>query len=171
MIWETCPGCGLRLASDDGARAAIDPRRNASAGCWMVRGEVTARELGDLPRLGRYHQLTVDAYSAQHAGPGTSALGTAFALIGLHLALDHGLDGLAIRDAHQRLAAAKVPWPRFGPPAARWPLTVEDVARAPTSEEHAELVQRWAASVWAGWHDSQATIEQLVTERLPELGR
>ena len=51
---------------------------------------VVGHELGRLSQLGGLHQLTVDAYGAQHAGPRVPAIGVAFGLIGLHLALDQG---------------------------------------------------------------------------------
>ena len=45
------------------------------------------------------------------------AINTAFALIGLHLALDEGRSGIDVRDTHQRLAApaADVARLRAGP--------------------------------------------------------
>jgi hypothetical protein len=166
--WAACPGCGVALP---GASVSSDTRRNASDACWQMYGEVTGRELQDLVALGRYHQLTVDTYGAQHAGAATPAIGTAFSLIGLHLALDEGLDGPDVREIHRRLAADRVAWPRFDPPTTSWAVTVYDVALAGSSEEHAALVARWAASVWEGWRGAHRPVARLIAERLPEAVR
>src|SRR6266542_3189043 len=64
---------------------------------------------GDSQRrvLRDYHQLAVDAYAAQHAsrdaGGDIPPIGVAYALVGLHLALDRGVPGLRVRAAHQRM--------------------------------------------------------------------
>jgi hypothetical protein len=108
-------------------------------------------EAEHLPQLGRFHQLTVDAYGAQHAGTPTPPISTAFSLIGLHLALEDGWTGDAVRAAHQFLAGRHTSWPAFHRPNDLGPLTVTHVRTAPTPEAHAERVQAWAASVWEAW--------------------
>lgn len=133
---------------------------NASPACWDLCTEVMGHEAQHLPELGRLHQLTVDTYAAQHAGAPTPLISTAFALIGLHLALDHGWAGTAIRATHQALARRHREWPRFQAPERRGQLTIADVAASTTPAEHAERVQAWAASVWLAWlpqHDAVRT--------------
>ena len=61
---ETCPGCGAAFPASDGP---THDYIGASAGCWAVYGDVLAREYSD-HRFFRVHQLSVDAYSAQHPG-------------------------------------------------------------------------------------------------------
>jgi uncharacterized protein DUF5946 len=161
--WSDCPGCGLRMP-DTGGR--LDRRRNVSPACWHLYGEVTGYELTHLPTLGRFHQLTVDAYGAQHPGSGARPIGVAFGLIGLHLALERGLTGLEVQGAHRQLAARFGDWPTFERPERQAPLTVLDVAMAGSPEEHGEIVQRWAAAVWASWHASHAQVLRLIDERL-----
>ena len=86
----TCPGCGVQ---QPGSGWDWDPSVNYSPECWQLYGEVTGFELGHLELL-RLHQMTVDAYGAQHVpgdGRGTRA---AYSLVGLHLALERGLTGV-----------------------------------------------------------------------------
>jgi hypothetical protein len=144
---STCPGCGLELPGE----APADPCRHASAECWALYGEVSGAQMTRPARLGAVRQLTVDAYAAQHVGPETPPIGPAFALIGLHLALDEGWAGWQVRDEHQRLARRRREWPRLTPPADLGPLTVFDVAMADSDDEHVALVRRWAETVWKAW--------------------
>lgn len=142
-------------------------RAGASAACWQVYGEVAGYEAAHLAQLGRFHQLMVDAYAAQHPTADGPTIGLAFALIGLRLALDEGWRGDQVRDAHQYLAGRFKDWPSFQRPPGRAALTVFDVALAGSPDAHAELIRRWAAEVWAIWESqSEATIE-LLDERLP----
>jgi len=162
--WSVCPGCGLELPGTEAA-GSVDPRRNASAACWQLYGEVTGYELQHVIRLGRYHQLTVDAYAAQHAGDAGPAIGVAFALIGLHLALEEGLSGNEVRDAHQALAGRFRDWPRFAAPSALPTMTVFDVASAGSPDEHAERVLYWARSEWERWQPAHDAVARLIAER------
>jgi len=138
----------------------------ASEACHALYGEVAGYESQHIAELGRWHQLLVDTYAAQHAGKATPAMGTAFALIGLELALEEGRDGLEIRDAHQRLAAAFETWPRFEVPPSRGARTVFDLALAGSTGEHVERLLAWASDVWGAWSASHAAVRDLIRERL-----
>jgi Family of unknown function (DUF5946) len=159
----TCPGCGVMMP---GSTEPWDPRSLASEACHQLYGEVVGYESQNIVELGRWHQLLVDTYAAQHVGPRRPAIGTAFALIGLHLALEVGWDGLAVRDAHQRLANRFRNWPPFAQPAHRGIVTVHDLARAGLPTEHVAQLRAWAEDVWAAWADEHAAIVALVRERL-----
>ena len=161
--WSVCPGCGLTLPG----RANLHGRSNASEACWQLYGEVAAHEAAHLVVLGRHHQLMVDAYAAQHAGGSAARIGVAFALIGLRLSLDEGWSGDEVRDAHQYLGANFKAWPEFGPPAERTWMTVYDVALATSPDDHARLVRRWAAEVWAAWEQVRENVVALLGARLP----
>lgn len=158
-----CPGCSVELP---GSSEPWDPRSMASEACHQLYGEVAGYESRHLPELGQWHQLLVDTYAAQHAGERTPAIGTAFALIGLNLALEDGWDGLRVRDAHQRLANRYRDWPRFALPADRGTATVLDLALASSPAEHVGRLRAWAASVWAAWHGVHPEVAALVHERL-----
>jgi hypothetical protein len=156
---STCPGCGVVLP---GSGEPWDPRSLASEACHGLYGEVAGYESQHVVELGRWHQLLVDAYAAQHAGERTPAIGTAFALIGLKLALEDGWDGLRVREVHQRLAAASKTWPRFASPIDRGALTIFDLAMAQSPAEHIDRLHTWAAAVWASWEGSHAEVRALL---------
>ncbi len=159
-----CPGCGIVLP---GSSEPWNRRSTASLACHELYGEVLAYEYQHLAELGRWHQLLVDTYAAQHAGDQTAAITTAFALIGLDLALDHGWTGIEVRDAHQLLAGRYRDWPRFRAPRARAEKTVQDLALAATPREYVEVLDRWARAVWRSWRDMQPHVVELARERLP----
>jgi hypothetical protein len=158
-----CPGCGVELP---GSAEPWDPRSLASEACHELYGEVAGFESQHIVELGRWHQLLVDTYAAQHAGERTPPIGTAFALIGLHLALEEGWDGLAVRDVHQDLARRYRAWPAFTAPDQRGDLTVLDLALVSRPEEHVERLRAWATDVWQAWVDSHAAVEVLIADRL-----
>jgi hypothetical protein len=158
-MMSTCPGCGVVLP---GSGTPWDPRSLASEACHALYGEVAGYESQHLLELGHWHQLLVDAYAAQHAGPLTPRIGTAFALIGLQLTLEDGWNGIQVRDAHQRLAATSWDWPAFTLTATRGDRTIVDVAMAGGPAEHVERLRAWAASVWAAWAGSHDAVRALL---------
>jgi hypothetical protein len=110
----TCPGCGLQLPASG---LPWNPGRNASSECWQLYGEVQGFALPHLELVRDFHQLTVDAYAAQHAprevGGDVPPISVAYALVGLHLALDRGVSGPEVRAAHQRMGKPDPSWPRL----------------------------------------------------------
>jgi hypothetical protein len=167
----TCPGCGLRLPAGG---VAPDPRRNASPECRQVYGEVQGIALNHLELARDLRQLTVDAYAAQHAprevGGDLPAISVAYAVVGLHLALDRGLSGLEVRAAHQRMGRPDPSWPRLPAPARTGAMTVFDVAAAGAMvgsvAGHAEAVRAWTAAVWQAWAAEHATVAALADRLL-----
>ena len=159
---SVCPGCELALPRSD---LVALRRTGASAECWQVHGEVVGFELDHLSLLGRFHQLTVDAYGAQHSGEEAPKIGVYYSLVGLHLAIDRGLDGPAVRGLHQRMGKPQPSWPVFARPADLGPVRVLEVAeagsRAGSVPGHAEAVQRWASSVWRAWSNQHAAVTAL----------
>lgn len=143
-----CPGCGVVLEATDWPMAR---RVNASPACWDRYTQVLSFELEHLTRLGRYHQLIVDAYGAQHAGAPSPPISAAFGLIGLYLSLEHDWSGTAVRAAHQFLAQRYSTWPSFRGRADDLVITVDDVAGATTADVHASRVQAWGRAVWNSW--------------------
>src|SRR5512140_3603513 len=125
-----CPGCGLRPPS--WWRGAVEPDRplRASPACWGLHAEVVGFELQHLVLLGRLHQLTVDAYGAQHAGPPTGQRYVAYSVAGLALALEQGWSGVQVRDLHARMGPPQPSWPRLSPPPTPADVTVADVVAA-----------------------------------------
>jgi hypothetical protein len=163
---STCPGCHLELPA-----TGRGPGRwgAASAECELLYGELIGFEMSHLAQLGRFHQLSVDAYGAQHPTNEGSGIRLAYSLVGLHLALDTGAGGLEVRTFHQRMGKPQATWPSFVAPAIRGRLTVLDVAeagaRAGSVVGHADVVQQWAKSVWAAWSVEHDRVKAL-TESL-----
>ena len=160
-----CPGCGVSLP---GSSTTTGARINASAACRQLYGEATSFEFSHLAILGRHHQLLVDTYGAQHAGPNVPRIGPAFALIGLWLALEEGASGLAVRTAHQYLAQQYEDWPTFERPVRTAHLTVFDLALAASPSEFDRILLAWAREVWAEWATVHTEIAALVRGRLPD---
>ena len=146
-----CPRCGAVLRDGD------------AAGCLGLYHELSARTLTDRdPSFP--HQLAVDAYAAQHVGPDTKPITTAFALIGLYLVCERGFTGRQAQRAHMFLGQHRQLWPRFEAPADRGGVTVADVLAAGESGRDAAL-RRWAESAWAAWRDQHAHVADLIRDR------
>jgi uncharacterized protein DUF5946 len=159
---SVCPGCGVRLPATG---LPVDLRRNSSEECWQLCGEVTGFELNHVVELGRHHQLTVDAYGAQHADRDGSGIRVAYSLVGLFLALERGMHGVDVRQVHQRMGKPGPSWPRFPRPDDIGRLTVLDVAmagaRASSAPGHARAVTEWATSVWQAWSAQHQAVAAL----------
>ncbi len=167
----TCSGCGLELPASG---STTDPRRNASPECWQLYGEVQGFELNHRELVRDYHQLAVDTYAAQHAlrvvDGDVPPIGVAYALVGLHLALDRGVPGVGVRAAHQRMGKPDASWPRLPAPERTGAVTVFDVAAAGAMVDsvvgHAGAVRAWAAAVWQAWGSQHATVAALADRLL-----
>ena len=154
-----CPGCGVQLpALDDGVTI---PQVNASAECQRLCHELSLYTLshGDPFFI---HQVAVDAYAAQHAGPLSKPITIAFALVGLCLLLERGYTGKAVQRAHMRFANQSKRWPSFDPPAHRGSITVADVLRAVPGTERDTAIMQWATSVWMAWERAHPALRTLI---------
>jgi hypothetical protein len=155
-----------------------EPRRNASPECWQLYGEVQGFELHHVELVRDYHQLAVDAYAAQHAARDVDGdippIGVAYALVGLHLALDRGMPGVQVRAVHQRMGKPDSSWPRLPAPERTGAVTVLDVAAAGAMVDsvtgHAEAVRAWAAAVWQAWAPQHAAVVALADRLLRRRG-
>lgn len=141
-----CPGCGLAMPRR--VNACYDGDYNTSPECWEVFTEVLGKEFSNALLFGRVHQLTVDAYAAQHAGGHHRDKSVVIHLSGLHLVLERGLRPTVVPPLFQQLATVVRVWPHLPPPAERSAMTVFEVALAESVEDHARLVRGWAQSVW-----------------------
>ncbi|MFL6752907.1 MAG: DUF5946 family protein, partial [Sphingomicrobium sp.] len=74
------------------------------------------------------HQHVVDAYLAGEGCAEQKPMGIWFALIGLCLHLEHGLDGRHVQRVHMELAKQRRDWPRLEGRLPVHGVTVEDVA-------------------------------------------
>ncbi|WP_194165369.1 DUF5946 family protein [Deinococcus terrestris] len=149
-----CPGCGLKLDHVDG----VAPENySASPACWATYGELTAYNM-QRADPGFLHQLAVDAYAAQHDGPSSKAIATAFGLIGLYLTFEQGFNGREVQHAHAVLAGSRHDWPRLAAPPSRGGMTVADVMAAPEGDERDDRLREWARQVWLAWSEHHAIV-------------
>jgi hypothetical protein len=154
-----CTGCGALVPDVDGPTHRYI---GASPGCWAIFGEVLAKEYSDYARYTSAHQLTVDAYAAQHPGIPSrqSTQSVAIHLISLHVLLERGLDTAQATNTMRR---ALKRWEEFvwlEPPESPGWLTILDVIGAQDLAEHQSAVRRWAESVWEAWALHHATVRR-----------
>lgn len=153
---SVCPGCGLTMPVGDDA--TYEGYYNTSPECWSVYAEVLGAEFSDVALYARVHQLTVDAYAAQHAGGPQPDKSVALHLAGLHLVLERGLRPTRIPGLFRSLADRIERWPHFERPTKIEAPTVLDVALAESSDEHTERALGWARKVWAAWSEHHAAV-------------
>jgi hypothetical protein len=154
---QTCPGCGVQLQSETDE---VDKIYTASKECRNLSHKLSYYTLS-LHDDYFIHQLAVDAYAAQHAGPSTKSISTAFALIGLHLVIKHNYTGKEVQKAHMRLAEMTKEWPRFSLPKEKAELTVKHVVDS-ADEQKNEMIQQWVRVVWEIWKREHQNVEMLV---------
>ena len=148
-----CPGCGQLFPDIEGPNARYPGA--AIPGCWAAFGEIIAKEFQDY-RYGSLHRMTVDAYMLQHPGiedPRTIQ-SVHVHLIALALFFDRGMQNDKVTHVLGRYSEKNKPdfyW--LEPPVQRGDITVLDVVKAHTPEEHLQLVQDWARSVYEAWSD------------------
>ncbi len=142
-----CPGCGLTLPDQN---LPPSDRYNASGECQRLNEELSAYhlQLGDAAFL---HQHAVDSYGAQHADAPSRSITTAYALVGLYLAIEHGYTGRQVQQAHAAMGKHKIKWPTLNRPASPGVITVQDVLQAPPGEARKAMLFAWAESVWGAW--------------------
>jgi len=154
--FDDCPACGLTAPITSGPSP---DEVNASAGCFALYGELLALEFTD-PAYRRVHQVTVDAYAAQHAG-GTSrreVQTVALCLMTLCLFIENGVDPAEGPALHKRMVARRPDFTWLAPPPQRDLLTVADVLTARDAEEHRHLVRKWGGQVWQAWTPHHSTV-------------
>jgi hypothetical protein len=156
-----CPGCGLIRPPAEGPTHAYI---GASAGCWALFTEVSAREYGD-PERWAVHPLTVDAYAVQHPGtPSRRAIqSVGVHLITLCLVLERDLPlekASRIRAAAADRLASGMTW--LEPPEPSAASTIADVAAAADAAGHRAAVRSWAQEVWVSWAPHHETVRKWI---------
>ncbi|WP_219834882.1 DUF5946 family protein [Paenibacillus sp. R14(2021)] len=142
-----CPGCGLLLANQS---IAEPPRYHASGECMELYNQLSYYTMSH-GQEAFIHQLSLDAYGAQHAGEGSRPITTAFSLIGLYLVVEHGFTGRQVQQAHMELGRKKTEWPDLTPPRAMGAITVQDVLQAEAGPVRDALIEEWVRYVWSTW--------------------
>lgn len=154
----TCPGCGVQLPLIIGP---THPYMEASPACWQAYGVVLAREYSHW-ELADIHRLSVDAYAVQHPG-GTSRQAiqsVGFHLIRLCLALERGLAPERANDAMLKVSKRKATYIHLARPPSLGSVTLLDVYRTYTLDQHRVVVRGWAQSAWQAWECHHAQVRR-----------
>ncbi len=154
-----CTGCGAPLPPSD---APGHRYVNASPACWERYGLVLAAEYSDPVLFGTCHELSVDAYIAQHPGGAHPTRSVVVHLAGLHLALDREVAPARIPAERARLVQRVWDGPDPHPPVAWGPLTVLDLVAAAGTDRHAAVVRAYATEVWHAWAHEHARVAAFV---------
>ena len=153
-----CPGCGLHRPS---LGLDPDPKGNASGECRALSHELSYYTLAHGDRT-FIHQYLVDAYGAQHVARSGSAIGAAFALAGLYLAVERGFTGRQVQKMHMQMGRTSKRWPRFDPPEDLGPMTVADVLAVEPGPSRDEKLKEWCRSVWSAWSPEHGRVREMV---------
>lgn len=151
-----CPGCGVLSPEVDGP---VHPYLGDSAGCWIVYGEVLAKEDGEY-RYPSVHRRTVDTYSVQHLGtPSRSSIqSVALHLVSLYFVLERGISSEKATAGMRRVLENRKQFVWLDPPSPIGNLTILDVRECTDFAQHEMTVKRWAKSVWQAWSPHQETV-------------
>lgn len=165
MKMQVCPDCKA-LVPDVGG--PTHEYLGASSGCWKIYGEVLAKEYSD-PAYMEVHRLTVDAYAVQHPGlPESRAIQSVnIHLLALYLVLEKQCDfSFATQLMGKIIERKKGEFIWLDPPQTPYSVTVVDVVKANSPQEHKAIVEKWAEATWQAWQSHHATIESMAKEIL-----
>lgn len=154
-----CPGCKIGLPKTD---MPTHRYLGASPSCWQVYGSVLAKEYSD-PHYMKFHRWTVDAYAAQHPGqPNPQTIQSINVhLFALHALLERKIEASEVPPLMSKLEKFKDQFTWFEPPQSFGDLTVLDLTRASSPEEHGQISRKWAESVWNSWNHAHGRVATL----------
>lgn len=152
-----CPGCDVEV---DQLKDKPDDQYNAVLGCRELVYELSyyTISLGDPYFI---HQLVVDTYAAQHAGPHVKAISTAFALVGLYLVNEKNYTGRDVQLMHGALANKSKTWPVFSTPQSKHWMTIKDVLTLPDIAKE-DAIKQWSSTVWDIWKPEENRIKEII---------
>ncbi len=108
------------------------------------------------------HQLTVDAYAAQHPGtPSAQSIQSVTVhLVGLYIVFELGRTPTEARKTIQRAVQHKKDFVWLDPPPSLGEMTILDIHGARDHAEHNSRVRKWAMSVWKAWEPHHPKIRR-----------
>jgi len=118
------------------------------------------------PRPPFIHQIAIDTFTLQRADAATRPMSLVFALIGLYLHVEKGFTGLAVQQAHTRMARVGKSWPRLPVPNSHGALRVADVLAAPEGAQRDDRIEEWCRAEWAAWRENRAAIAEIALREL-----
>jgi hypothetical protein len=155
----TCPGCGIKLPSDN---LEFDKDFNASIPCRKLCYELSYYTLG-LQEKEFIHQLVVDTYAAQHYRENMKPITITFALVGLYLVNEKNFTGKQVQNVHISLAQKNLSkeWPNFLSRSTHTVITVKDIVES-SDDVKKDMIKKWCNQVWKNWNSESALISQLL---------
>lgn len=160
-----CPGCKIILPYQDGLehllQAGIGRYGVASPECLSLLEQVTVKDY----ECGGH--ASIDAYAVQHPPHAeiqqklginsrliaASKQSVAIHLLGLYLRIEKNMNRDAAGRAMQKVLASgyKLENEELDPPVNLGTITVVDVAKATTCEDHLKLSEEWSKSACKAW--------------------
>jgi hypothetical protein len=110
------------------------------------------------------HQYVVDAFAAQHANEHSKPIQITFALVGLYLAVEHGMSGRQVQRVHMQLGRRKHVWPTFVLPTQRGAMTAADVILAAEGDERDAAIRTWCRDVWSAFSSERTKVDTLLRQ-------
>ncbi len=162
-----CFSCNAEIPCIEGE---VHKYMDSSPGCWKLFGQILEKEYSD-PDYMENHRITVDAFAVQHYGkPSPQAIQSVnLHLASMYLIYDKGLDVNIADKGLTILAKYKSELFWLDPPVKVGEITVVDILKAQTAEEHCQLVYDWGKSVWKAWTVHHQTIQNFVSRHQREI--
>ncbi|NOU20039.1 MAG: hypothetical protein HOO91_20975 [Bacteroidales bacterium] len=142
----------------------------SSPGCWKLFGEILELEYSN-PEYMVNHRITVDAFAVQHYGkPSPQAIHSVnLHLASMYLIYGRGFDVKLADKGLTTLAKYKSELFWLDPPENVGEITVADILKVQTADEHCKLVFDWGNSVWKAWSNHQNTVKEFVERHIKEI--
>ncbi len=176
MITQQCPGChAIFPYQEDLTQQNVGFARYGvtSPECFEALNQVMANEYAyDLPMC-----IRLDAYGAQHPPHAeiqkqlcvndrliaASQQSVVIHLIALYLMVEKKIELSKVSQIMARILISGVALEHeaFTPPEDLGSITVQDVLKATTREEHIRLIWQWSESAWKAWAKDHQRIREL----------
>ena len=159
-----CFACGAKVQN---VKGECHEYMLSSPGCWSMYCEELNREYSDL-KYWNGHQFSVDAYACQHVGVKEDK--RAIRSVNIHLAslymiFERGIslsEAPKVRSTFSQNYKNKDLLMWLDPPESFGSLTIADVWSNQDPDNHFELAQNWAESVWRAWSHQHRAVRDLV---------
>ena len=160
---EKCFSCGAIVPAIEWQ---VHPYMDSLPGCWYLFNQILEKEFSD-PAYRVKSRLTTDAYAVQHYG--MEKIPQAMKSVNHHLIslcfyFEFKMTLVQSDAAFRKLAKYKDQFTWLTPPKSVGEITVADVIKAKSAEEHLDLVEKWAWSAWNAWAEHHNTIKRFISE-------
>ena len=153
-----CFGCGAPVGNSG---PCVHPYLGASVECWELFGLLQTLEM---ERYGypEVHRLVVDAYAAQHPGPGVERRDRQSVFVHLasiHLVLEEGRTSADASELLRRLTQGRPEFPQLQR-AHPGLLDLRHAWDAADLADYEKRVREWADAVWTSYEPSHDIIRR-----------